>query len=236
MNRIRHSALTHIGKTAKINEDSILSLPDLRLWVVSDGMGGHQAGDFASQTVVEAVASVPEGLPPVEMLQELRQALARAHDIVREEGKRLGATVGAAVVLMVLSDDHFAALWAGDCRLYRLRDNEIELLTTDHSIVAQFVLSGQMTWDEAEKLPNSNAITRAVGVGEALELDKIRGEVQSGDRYLLCSDGLNKYADFDTLRAMLAEQTIERVGEELLQIALEGGGRDNISIIVIDIP
>ena len=148
MSTIRHSAVTHIGNVAKVNEDSILSMPDQGVWVVSDGMGGHEAGDFASQTVVENVAMLPGDLAPRDQLNELRHALGRAHDVVRVEGTRRGATIGAAVVLMALTDGHFAALWAGDCRLYRFRDGAIELLTTDHSVVAAYVVSGQMTWDE----------------------------------------------------------------------------------------
>jgi serine/threonine protein phosphatase PrpC len=109
------------------------------------------------------------------------------------------------------------------------------LLTTDHSVVAQLVLAGQMSWDEAELHPQSNAITRAVGVGEALELDKVQGETRPGDRYILCSDGLTKYAGFETLRRTADGAPLETVAEALLQVALRGGGADNISIIVVDV-
>jgi serine/threonine-protein phosphatase Stp1 len=109
------------------------------------------------------------------------------------------------------------------------------MLTTDHSAVADFVLAGQMTWDEAEQHPQSNAITRAVGVGDELELDKVRGEVQPGDRFLICSDGLTKYATFGILQDTLGSYPIETVSDRLIQIALTGGGGDNISVIVVDI-
>jgi serine/threonine protein phosphatase PrpC len=100
--------------------------------------------------------------------------------------------------------------------------------------VAELVEGGVMTWDEAENHPQSNAITRAVGVGDTLELDKIRGEIEPGDRFLLCSDGLNKYAGFEVLQNALKDTPVETVADKLLSIALEGGGADNISIIVID--
>ena len=109
------------------------------------------------------------------------------------------------------------------------------MLTTDHSVVAELVLAGELSWDEAESHPHSNAITRAVGVGDVLELDKIRGEVEVGDRYLLCSDGLTKYATFGSLLDAVRNAPIETVSEKLLKIALDGGGADNISIIVVDI-
>jgi serine/threonine protein phosphatase PrpC len=235
MGPLRYNALTHVGRVRSVNEDSILALPDQRIWVVSDGMGGHTAGDFASQAVVEAVASVPADLPAADRMQAVRAAIARAHSVIRAEAERRDTTVGATVVALMLADEHFVAFWAGDSRLYRFRDGGIELLTTDHSVVADLVTSGEMTWDEVEALPQSNAITRAAGVGETLTLDKIRGDILSGDRFLLCSDGLNKYAGFEALRRAVTGAPIETVSEKLVQMALDGGGGDNISVIVVDV-
>lgn len=236
MTRIRHSALTHIGRVRHLNEDSILALPDQGIWVVSDGMGGHEGGEFASQTVVEAIAAIPLDLPATERMQALRGAILRAHNLIRAEAKRRKAdTIGATVVALLVTDLHFVAFWAGDSRLYRCRDGGIELLTCDHSVVAEYVLAGRMSWDEAGRLPQSNAITRAAGVGENPGLEKISGEIHPGDRFLLTSDGLTKYADFETLRCVLSRAFIGEVAETLLQIALEGGGDDNVSIIVVDV-
>lgn len=235
MTTLRHNALTHTGRVRKVNEDSILALPDQKIWVVADGMGGHAGGDFASQTVVDSVAMIPLNLEPADRMQALRAAIQSAHKtILAEIEARGGAVIGAAVVAMMVAGEHFVAFWAGDCRLYRLRNQEIEMLTSDHSIVADYVHAGEMTWDEAELHPQSNAITRAVGVGEELELEKIRGTLQAGDRFLLCSDGLNKYAGFETLRAAMDGTPVETVSEKLLNIALTGGGADNISVIVVD--
>jgi len=236
MTHIRYSATTHVGHKRKVNEDSILALPDQLLWAVSDGMGGHDAGDFASQVVVDRIAMINPDLPSQELIRALRDAINGAHDAIREEAEARGSgTIGATVVTLAIANNHFAAFWAGDSRLYRLQNKRIEMLTTDHSMVAAFVLAGQMTWDQAEKHPQSNAITRAVGVGDTLELEKIRGEILPGDRFLLCSDGLTKYATFDTLERVLSREPIETVADALQQIALDGGGADNISIIVIDV-
>ncbi len=235
MMNIRFSATTHVGHRRTINEDSILALPDQKIWVVSDGMGGHSGGDFASQTVVDSVAMMEPDLPPEHLAPSLREAIARAHETIHSESVSRNATIGATVVTFMMAEQHFAAFWAGDSRLYRLQSGAIEMLTTDHSMVAAFVLAGQMSWDEAEQHPQSNAVTRAVGVGEELELEKIRGEVLPGDRFLLCSDGLTKYATFDMLERVLAREPIETVADTLQQIALDGGGADNISIIVIDV-
>ena len=234
--RVRYSATTHVGRVRKVNEDSILALPGLGVWLVSDGMGGHSAGDFASQTIAESVAMLPDGLEPGEVMRAVRRAIFDAHATISHEAAARGeVTIGATVVALILTDGHFVAFWAGDSRLYRLRDGGLDMLTTDHSLVGDLVTAGEMTWDEAEHHPQSNAITKAVGVGDRLDLDKIRGDVRSGDRFLLCSDGLNKYAGVEALRRILVSAPIATVTDTLLNMALDGGGADNISIIVVDI-
>jgi protein phosphatase/serine/threonine-protein phosphatase Stp1 len=219
----------------KVNEDAVLALPEQKIWVISDGMGGHAAGDFASQTVVDEIAMILPGLAPQELMDALRAAVSRAHEtILAKAAETGGGTIGATVVTLVLANGHFAGFWAGDSRLYLLRGGEISMLTRDHSFVAALE-DGQMTWDQAEHHPRSNEITRAVGVGEAVELEKIRGEVMPGDRFLLCSDGLTKYASFEVLRRAIDGAPIETVSDSLMQLALDGGGADNVSVIVVDI-
>ena len=231
---IRFNAKTHVGRVRKVNEDAILVLPDQKIWVVSDGMGGHEGGDYASRVVVDSIAVLPQ-MEPSEKLGQIRQALQAAHRTIVHEASARQATMGATVVALVLADGHFGALWAGDSRLYRLRDGKMEMLTTDHSVVAALVEAGQLNWDEAGKHPQSNAITRAVGVGDDLELDKIRGEARPGDRFLLCSDGLNKYATIAELGAAVNGVPIEVVTDNLVQMALDRGGADNVSVIVVDV-
>ncbi len=235
MRRVRHNAVTHLGHVRKINEDSILSLPERDLWAVSDGMGGHAAGDFASQTVIEALITAPENGDPAERMRAVRLSLLAAHDRVVAHAADLGAgTIGATVVVLLLAEAHFMAFWAGDSRLYRMRNGRIEILTHDHSVVGEMVEAGKMSWDEAEAHPQSNVITRAVGVGDVLELDKIRGDLQAGDRFLLCSDGLNKYIGLSEMACFLNDAPIETISQTLVQTALDRGGADNISVIVVD--
>ena len=232
----RYNARTHVGLRRKVNEDAVLALPDQAIWVVSDGMGGHEAGDYASGLIADTIAAIPEGLDPAARMQALRDAIARAHDMItREADSRGRGVIGATVAALMMANGHFVALWAGDSRIYRLRGGRIEMLTKDHSAVAVFVEAGTMTWDEAEQHPHSNAITRAVGVGETVELDKVRGETEKGDRFLLCSDGLTKYATFGMLEKALGEMPIETVTDHLVSVALSGGGADNISVIVVDV-
>lgn len=232
----RYNAKTHVGLRRKVNEDAVLALPGQDIWVVSDGMGGHEAGDFASRVITDSIAMIPAELSPTERMHALRDAMQTAHRIISEETEARGAgLIGATVAALMMTQGYFLGLWAGDSRIYLLRDGHIEMLTTDHSYVADLVLSGKMTWDEAEMHPHSNAITRAVGVDDELVLDKIRGETQRGDRFLVCSDGLTKYATFGILQDMLTRLPIETVSDELVQLALNGGGADNISVIVVDV-
>lgn len=235
--QVRYTARTHRGNVRAVNEDSVLALPDVGVWLVSDGMGGHQGGQFSSQTVADSVAMLVPDTSGGLHAGDVVKAINSAHDIIKREAERIGVQVmGATVVALVLTDDRYVGLWSGDSRLYRFRGNVLDMLSTDHSAVADLVLAGTMTWDEADVSPFSNQITQAVGVGDDPGLEAVEGAVQSGDRFLLCSDGLTKYANSETVREVMADASIERVGEKLLGIALDGGGDDNISVVVVDIP
>lgn len=234
--RLRYSAKTHVGRVRDLNEDSILALPEEGIWLVADGMGGHDGGDFASHAIVDTVATIPHGLDPGARMRWVRSAILRAHERIRQESETRGAeTIGATVVALILTPANFVAFWAGDSRLYRLREGDLALLSVDHSAVAPLVEEGQLTWDEAGRLPEANVITRAVGVGDALELAKIRGDVAPGDRFLICSDGLSRYYGIGKLARTLATEPLETVVETLLEGALASGGADNISAIVVDV-
>jgi serine/threonine protein phosphatase PrpC len=232
----RFSAKTHVGLVREVNEDSIVALPNLGIWAVADGMGGHYAGDFASQTVIDALSALPHDLEPGNLVAQTRAALQMAHAEIQTHSHRNGdAIIGSTVVLLAIAERHFMCLWAGDSRLYHLRDRQLEMISIDHSVVGEMVAAGQLTWDEAEQHQYSNQITRAVGVGETLDIDKRRGEVAPGDRFLLCSDGLTKYADQATLARIIADCPIDTLANDLLQVALDGGASDNVSIIAIEI-
>jgi serine/threonine protein phosphatase PrpC len=233
---IKHySAQTHVGLVREVNEDAIIALPQLGIWVVSDGMGGHDGGDFASQTVINTLAALPYNLAPTDIVHATRNALNMAHRAIRQEANKRGnVTIGATVTLLVLTEEHFMCLWAGDSRLYRLRGDHFEMISVDHSVVGEMVEAGQLTWSEAASHPEGNHITRAVGVGNTLEIDKRRGDVQPGDRFLLCSDGLTKYADDPTLHHHLIGTSVKTAVDQLLQVALDGGAADNVSIILIE--
>lgn len=232
---VRYAARTHVGRVRKLNEDSILPLPDIGVFTVADGMGGHEGGDFASQTLVSRIASIPPGHDAGGLMRAVRSAILAAHDEIAAEGAQRGVTMGTTVVSLILTDGHFACFWVGDSRLYLCRTGHVEQLTEDHSLVAELVRAGQIHPEEAELHPKANVITRAVGVGESLDIDKLRGTLQKGDRFLLCSDGVSRYAGPGVLADILTNMSIESIADALIDLALERGGEDNASVIVLEI-
>lgn len=231
-------AATHVGLVRELNEDSFLVRENLCLWCVADGMGGHEGGDFASQAVIEELATIDRDLPGAEMMQAVRRAFHAAHERIRAEAAaRGGATMGSTAVALVISGQHFVCLWVGDSRLYHCRDGEVRQLTSDHSLVNELVEAGTLSPEEAENHPHGNVITRAIGVGESPpEVAKVRGRLEPGDRFLLCSDGLTGYMDRDDMFDALANEPMQSIADRMIQGALDGGGRDNITLIVVEVP
>ena len=237
MNFFHHCAKTDVGLVRKVNEDSMISVPELGMFVVADGMGGHAGGDFASQCIVGRIGQIDQNLPSGEVMKAMRSAILEAHyEILAEAERRGGGTIGSTVVGLILSEPHFACLWVGDSRLYHMRNGKMTQLSTDHSLVNDLLESGQITPEEAVNHPHGNVITRAVGVGDTVEIDKLRGTYEPGDRFLLCSDGLSGFVTDEVIAQYMGTAPITSLCNELVQLALEGGGRDNITAIVIEIP
>src|SRR5690242_13471525 len=191
----RSWAVTHPGMKRKHNEDAYVDRPDLGVWAVADGAGGHSAGEVASGMLAEALEAIPSGLSASELLAEVRLAIERTHLALREEAARRGpdVVVASTVVVMLARGDHFACLWAGDSRAYLLRGGVFRQITRDHSLVQELVEAGAIRPDEALNHPRSNVITRAVGAEiDDFILDKVSDRLVPGDRFLLCSDGLCK--------------------------------------------
>ncbi|MDP2226695.1 MAG: protein phosphatase 2C domain-containing protein [Moraxellaceae bacterium] len=227
---------TDVGNKRKINEDALLNRPEVGLWVVADGMGGHAAGDVASNAVVHplSVMERPEAL--ADFVEAVETALMSVNQQLRSYAidQLEGRTVGSTVVSMVLSPQTGVCLWAGDSRLYRLRNGQLSRLSRDHSAVQEMVEAGAITQDEADHHPKSNVITRAVGAGEFLFIDSAVFAPMPGDTYLLCSDGLYNEVAEDSIRRKLglaAEEAVSRLIDE----ALCNGGRDNVSVIVVKV-
>tara|TARA_B100001250_G_scaffold86967_1_gene71905 strand:+ start:317 stop:1066 length:750 start_codon:yes stop_codon:yes gene_type:complete len=228
---------TDVGKARKLNEDSMLVRPDVGMWAVADGMGGHEAGDVASQMVVSTLNEIQLGSSLEKYINDIEDALVNVNKKLIEiahQGEK-PTTCGSTVVVMLAYEKYCAFLWAGDSRLYRIRDNKIIQLTTDHSQVQLYVEQGLISKEEAESHPHANMITRAVGATEDFVLDVDMQEMEKGDRYLLCSDGLTKHIpDFD-FEKMLAKGDVEKKCSELIDLTLARGAKDNVTAVLVDI-
>ncbi len=227
-------ATTHAGKVRRHNEDALLNRPDLGLWAVADGAGGHARGDVASRMVIEALDTIPPSLGAAEMLAEVRQRIAATHTALQAmiDGEDVSATT---IVVLIARDGHFACLWAGDSRAYLLRGNELLQLTHDHSVVQELIDASLISPKEAKGHPNANIITRAVGADGELELDKVTDRLQPRDRFLLCSDGLCKELPAVELAELLAAQPPPSPTERLVQATLLHPARDNITAVAIEV-
>jgi len=224
-------AETSVGHIRKANEDSFLDAREQGLWVVADGMGGHSRGDRASQTIIEKLLSFQAHGSPEENIADIRSRLKDANLACRSMAA--GKVIGSTVVAMYSHQTSCQLLWAGDSRAYRLRQNVLTQLTEDHSLVQELCRLGELTPEEAENHPSSNVITRAVGVHDNLEIDVLQVEVEPGDRFLICSDGLFKDVKFDEVRDKLSTPSAQQAVQDLVKQALDRGGTDNVTAIVV---
>ena len=224
--QVRSVAATDVGRVRSINQDAFVERPDVGVWVVADGLGGHAHGEVASREVCDALAD----LGPVgefdQLVSAARDRILQVNQHLFRSSERAALTdrCGSTVVALLLRGSQGAVLWAGDSRVYRWRQGELTRLTTDHSIADP----------DAEGRQETNAITRAVGVAGTLLVDERRERVRAGDRFLLCSDGLTRIATDAQLRDWLAKPDLQAVVAGLMAIALDGGGPDNVTVVVAE--
>ena len=196
--------ISHTGKVRKANEDNFILRPEVGLWAVADGMGGHENGALASATVVAALEGVGAARSAADLLAMLEDSVLKANETLREEIRRRGATMGATLVVLLVHQRHFACVWSGDSRIYLVRSGQITQVSRDHTEVQDMVDRGVMTPDEAKRSPRRHVITHAIGVHEMPELDIESGEIADGDVFILCSDGLTEHvADTEILAASI---------------------------------
>jgi serine/threonine-protein phosphatase Stp1 len=229
---------TDQGNVRKANQDAfwISRAPGgIKAWAVADGMGGYKGGEIASNQLVDML----DGIDPVSSIDLLGE---RIQQVVRKvnsnlvklaDEKGMGPIGSTLIVLVADKDGGGLCLWAGDSRLYRLRDQELEQISRDHSQVQGLLDYGIISEQEAENHPAANIITNAVGVDEKLHIDQQKLEVREGDVYLLCSDGINKELDNPEIRNALLQHGAEKIVTTLISGALENGGRDNITAVCV---
>ncbi|ABI72216.1 PP2C family protein-serine/threonine phosphatase [Shewanella frigidimarina] len=229
-------ALTHRGTVRSINEDAYLELPHLGIWVVADGMGGHAAGDVASQLVIDGIQQAVEHLQPETItLDILKQSLISSNRFLQQmsEHEFDGKVAGSTVVVLWLYQDNYHLLWVGDSRIYLLRDQQMKQVTKDHSQVNDMIDEGLLQPEEAESHPLANVITRAVGVDSQLDIDYRTDNMKEGDVFLLCSDGLNKELNDVEIERTIKSGNIIDSGMALLHASLVRNARDNVTCILV---
>jgi protein phosphatase/serine/threonine-protein phosphatase Stp1 len=225
-------AATDPGRSRAHNEDAFLDRPESGLFAVCDGAGGHDAGEVASGHVVRALAAIPDGQVQPETV---RARLQEAHLALRREAAARGrGAIATTVVVLLASPARFDCLWAGDSRLYLLRQGRLRRITRDHSLVEQLVAEGRITAAAAAVHPHANIITRAVGTdAPELELDQAGAPLLPGDRLLLCSDGLTRAVEEAAIAALLGTEATDPA-RLLLNAALARGAADNVTALVAE--
>jgi protein phosphatase len=231
------SARSDAGRVRDINEDACLDEPARGRWAVADGMGGHAVGDLASRLVIDGLGQLPVATGITQGLTQARAQLLSANQQLRDEAvRRQVQRIGSTVVVLLACERFCGYLWAGDSRIYLCRQGQLRRLTRDHSHVEELRALGQLTDEEARNHPAHHIITRAVGATDTLDLDEDVIEVAEGDVFLLCSDGLsNELSDDEILATLAAAAPLDcrRVTDELVDMALARGGRDNITAVVV---
>jgi protein phosphatase len=228
-----YGAATSVGRVRQVNEDSYLAVPPL--FVVADGMGGHGAGNVASRIAIEEMASCARLRPLFAEAVLTTLEHANQHIIERDEANRMGTTVaGLAALETVSSGDQLMVFNVGDSRVYRLARGRLEQLTVDHSEVHEMVEAGVITAEQARTHPRRNVVTRALG-SDAGHPDHWLLPVVSGERFLICSDGLYGELPDEVIARLLAAGPPAQAAETLVAAANEAGGRDNVTAVVADV-
>ena len=225
---------TDIGKKRKQNEDAAWFDEKRGVFAVADGMGGHLAGEVASAMAIDAVAhmAAQRKKPSIELL---KKAVLSAHKKILAHAKEHEECSGMGTTLSVMwrADRYMYIAHVGDSRIYRLRDGHMEQITQDHSLVGELVRAGLLTPEEARLHPRRNIITRALGTEGDNTPDLLAADIRPGDRFLLCTDGLTGMVrDDDIERTLLDSKTIDQAANRLVEMALDAGGSDNVTLIL----
>lgn len=224
---------TDVGKVRANNQDAPIVSEKLRLYGVADGMGGHKGGEVASTSARDDLLRELEGKTP--SVAALSGAIEEVNRQIYHQQEHDDALTGMGTTLSVLwmSDNFVYIGHVGDSRVYLLRDGEFKQMTLDHSLVEQVVREGVLTEEEAQNHPMRNIITRAIGTDESVEVDVVVEERRKGDLWLACSDGLHGLVDDRQMRDALRQYAPEKAADVLLKAALDAGGRDNVTLVIV---
>jgi protein phosphatase len=230
----RTGAATDVGKLRKLNEDSLIARPEIGLWAIADGMGGHAGGDIASRAVVAALGALAKPASAAALLADFERAVGETNLELRRLARQRGnAVIGSTLAAVLIFDEHFACVWCGDSRVYLLRDGALKQVSRDHSEVQDLIDRGVLDRDEAKTWPRRNVVTRALGVVDEPELEISDGRALPGDRFLLCSDGLTGHVADDEIAGPLAAEDPQKACDALIALTLQRGASDNVSVVIV---
>lgn len=226
---------TDVGCVREVNEDSLLSRSEVGLWAVADGMGGYEAGEIASAMVVDCLAEIENVDYFTDFVDLVENKLIEANTNIYEYAEIMcnRRMMGTTIVSLIIKGRIGACLWAGDSRLYRYRNNELQQLSQDHSQVEELIQQGFLERENAASHPEANVITRAIGACEDVFISLNVFSTQIGDTYLLCSDGLHNSVDKEKIVQALDKTDLESASEDLLSQAIDNNVADNVSLIII---
>lgn len=224
---------TDVGRTRDLNEDSLLVTDTL--FVVADGMGGHDAGEVASKLAVDSLAAVAQADMRPEVILDAVDAGNQAIVDASSGGNGMGTTLAGLALVEAAGGRHWLAFNVGDSRIYRLSDGELEQISVDHSEVEELVLAGAISRNEARTHPRRNVVTRALGSSPPPRVDHWLLPIVAGERFLICSDGLFNELRDDDIAQLLARSDAQTAASELVAAARDAGGRDNITAVVVDV-
>lgn len=227
---------TDRGKVRELNEDAFLDCPERGLWVVADGMGGHQSGEVASRLIVSTISDVARHSCLDSRLGAVRESLLGVnHRLVQNifpDGDR-HAVIGSTVVALLIEGARAACIWAGDSRCYLWREQRLYQLSRDHSLLQELIDSERMSPCQAAQHPEAHALTRAVGGGSTLTLEVVELDVRQGDVFVLCSDGLYQALDPQMLSHALSIKSPRLSVDLLFDYVLRGAAADNLTAVVV---
>ncbi len=233
--KFRSAGMTDPGRIRSLNEDAYLDLPGNGLWAVADGMGGHQSGDVASALVVRRLSSVGKAGSVHGQRTAVSRVLRQANaELRREARRRAGGSMGATVAVLTSHQGYYSCIWAGDSRIYLLRDGVLHRVTNDHSLVQTLIDAGEITPAEARRHSRAHVVTRAVGASAELYLETSHGEVKVGDRFILCTDGLTSVLDDLQILELVRHEDFQVALKALIDQTLLQGAPDNVTAILVD--
>jgi protein phosphatase len=250
--KLAHVECTDVGKVRDHNEDTIGAQPDIGLWVLADGMGGYNAGEVASGIAVKTIldlvtqacktekrGDIETGTGYMRQTIVLRDAIHRANKVINQTAQSQPQCegMGTTLVASLFYDNKVSIAHVGDSRMYRLRGNRFEQITMDHSLLQELVDRGFYSQEEAQRSTNRNYVTRALGVEANVDVEVQEVEVQKGDYFLMCSDGLPDMVEDEDIHLTISTfaNDVRTVGEQLIKLTNDNGGRDNVSVILVRI-